>query len=80
MTKKRTHVVLIVGIIVLVCGCCLAPLPVPCGAPGMSCRTGPGPGGASSVFYELEPLGVAVLELVFQDNIRIYYWTWDSSD
>jgi hypothetical protein len=79
--KTRTKRIVAISIVVALLGCCcITPLPVACGAPGMTCRTGPGPGGASSVFYELEPLGVVVIEAIFRVDLPIYYTGWDSAD
>jgi hypothetical protein len=80
MKKKRTRTIVLVVILVLVICCCCAPVPVACGAPYALCRTAPFPGVGSKIFYELEPAGLMIIELIIQDNIPIYYFRWESSN
>jgi len=78
--KRWVRWAILVGILAVILGCCLFPLPVACGAPGRVCRTGPLPGGVSRIHYELEPLGVVLVELVTGEDLPLYYWRWESSE
>jgi len=77
---KKPARVFVPVIIVFFISCCLFPVPVVCGAPGRACRTGPGPGGSSSIYYELEPLAFVMIEAIFQTDIPFYYTSWDDHD
>jgi hypothetical protein len=49
------------------------PVRVTCGTPEATCRTAPDAQGVSFVYYEIEPLGVMLIEQVTRSNIPIYY-------
>jgi hypothetical protein len=55
----------------------LAVLAVPvkqrCGAPGLSCATAVDPLGNVHYYYEVEPFGVYVAEVINGSNITVYY-------
>lgn len=44
-----------------------------CGAPGLSCTTAVDERGNIHYYYEVEPLGVYLAEIITGSNIRIYY-------
>lgn len=44
-----------------------------CGAPGLSCASAVDPQGNVHYYYEVEPLGVYLAEIVAGSNIRWYY-------
>jgi len=44
-----------------------------CGAPGLSCATAVDPQGNVHYYYEVEPFGVYLAEIVAGSNIRLYY-------
>ncbi|OBG99933.1 MULTISPECIES: hypothetical protein [unclassified Mycobacterium] len=44
-----------------------------CGAPGLSCATAVDPQGNVHYYYEVEPVGVYLAEIVAGSNIRLYY-------
>ena len=64
---------------VLVVMLLLAVLAIPikqrCGAPGYSCTSALDEQGNVHYYYEVEPLGVYVAEILTGSNIRFYY-TW----
>lgn len=49
------------------------PVRVTCGAPGATCAIPPTDQSGSLVYYEIEPLGVMLIEMVTRSNIPIYY-------
>ncbi len=44
-----------------------------CGAPGLSCASALDPQGNVHYYYEVEPLGVYLAEIITGSNIRFYY-------
>jgi hypothetical protein len=44
-----------------------------CGAPGFTCATGLDAQGYLHYYYEVEPLGVYLIESITGSNIRLYY-------
>ena len=82
MKKNRKKGILFIVMIVLLfsCACCAFPIPVACGAPGSTCRTGPGQDGRSSIRYDLEPAALAVVEAIFGVDIPLRYYSWDSNE
>ncbi|MCV7090558.1 hypothetical protein H7H80_12455 [Mycobacterium interjectum] len=44
-----------------------------CGAPSLSCATAVDPQGNVHYYYEVEPVGVYLAEIVTGSNIRWYY-------
>jgi hypothetical protein len=77
--KPRTKKIITIAIIVFMGCCCFSPLPVACGAPGQSCRTAPDARGVSHISYELEPLGIVLIEAIFRFDLPIYFTAWDTS-
>ncbi|WP_197503693.1 hypothetical protein [Mycobacterium sp. 852014-50255_SCH5639931] len=69
-----TRVPLMVGIAVVVALAILAiPIKQRCGAPGLSCATAVDPQGNVHYYYEVEPLGVYLAEIVTGSNITVFY-------
>jgi hypothetical protein len=66
-----------VPVTVLVIVLLLAVLAIPvkqrCGAPGLSCASALDERGNVHYYYEVEPLGVYLAEILTGSNIRIYY-------
>jgi hypothetical protein len=74
----RKNVVLAVGIAVAAVLAALAiPIKVRCGAPGYACATAVDAQGNVHYYYEVEPLGVYLAEIVTGSNIRLYYRSGD---
>ena len=70
---RRRTLVLIAGIILVLVGLAL-PVHVTCGAPGAACAVPPiPPSTRASYYYEDEPVGIMLLEMVTRSNIRVYY-------
>ena len=44
-----------------------------CGAPGLTCATALDTQGYVHYYYEVEPLGVYLAEIIAGSNIRFYY-------
>ncbi|OBF51689.1 hypothetical protein A5756_17795 [Mycobacterium sp. 852002-53434_SCH5985345] len=75
-TTRRavTRVPLMVGIAVVVALAILAiPIKQRCGAPGLSCATAVDPRGNVHYYYEVEPLGVYLAEILAGSNITVFY-------
>jgi hypothetical protein len=65
---------LMLGIAVLVVLAVLAiPIKQRCGAPGYSCASALDAQGNVHYYYEVEPIGVYLAEIITGTNIRIYY-------
>ncbi|MCV7309454.1 hypothetical protein [Mycobacterium paraffinicum] len=68
------RVPLMVGIAVVVALAILAiPIKQRCGAPGLSCATAVDPQGNVHYYYEVEPLGVYLAEIMTGSNITVFY-------
>jgi hypothetical protein len=68
------RVPLAVGIAIIVVIAVLAlPVKQRCGAPGLSCATAVDAQGDIHYYYEVEPVGVYILEIIIGSNIRFYY-------
>ena len=65
----------------LVVGLLLAVLAIPikqrCGAPGLSCTSTLDQRANIHYYYEVEPLGVYLVEIFTGSNIRFYYTSGD---
>ena len=71
---SRKRVPLAIGLAVVLAMALLAiPTKVRCGAPGLACATAVDAQGNIHYYYEVEPLGVYLLEIVSGSNIRLYY-------
>jgi hypothetical protein len=69
---NRAHAV--VGIVVVLAIAVLAmPIKARCGAPGLACASALDSHGYLHYYYEVEPLGVFLAEVVTGSNIRIFY-------
>ena len=70
MTRKR--VLILLGVLVLVIVLALT-VRTPCGQIHYSCATAPDQGGVYYTYYEVEPLGITLLETAIGTNLGIYY-------
>lgn len=70
ITKTRWLQVVVAIVFVLAL---LLPVRTLCGARGAVCAAPPGADGLVSYYYEIEPLGVSMLETLLSHNFRIYY-------
>lgn len=69
---NRVHVV--IGVVIVVVLAALAmPIKARCGAPGLSCATAMDAHGNVHYYYEVEPLGVFLAEILVRSNIEIFY-------
>jgi hypothetical protein len=65
---------LLVGVAALLVVAVLAiPVKQRCGAPGLSCATTLDPQGNVHYYYEVEPLGVYLGEIMTGTNIAVFY-------
>jgi hypothetical protein len=64
-------------VIVLALGVLAVPVKQRCGAPGYSCATAVDTSGNVHYYYEVEPLGVFLAEIITGSNIRFYYTSGD---
>jgi hypothetical protein len=69
-----------VGAIVLVVAALAAPVKQRCGAPGYACATTVDAQGYLHYYYEVEPLGVFLAELVTGTNIKIFYTSGENRE
>ena len=53
----------------------LSPISVPCGAPTAACMPAPDAQGFVSVYYEVEPIVVALLETMLPVNLSLKYYS-----
>ena len=74
-----TKAPVVVGLVVVLMLAVLAtPIKQRCGAPGLSCASAlDDQGNIHYYYYEVEPLGVYLAELVTGSNIRLYYTSGD---
>jgi hypothetical protein len=64
----------VIGIVVVLVFAMLAlPVKQRCGAPGYSCTTALDARGCVHYYYEVEPLGVYLAEIITDSNIRFFY-------
>ena len=64
----------VIGIVVLLVIAALAlPVKQRCGAPGYSCATSLDARGYVHYYYEVEPLGVYLAEIITGSNISFFY-------
>jgi hypothetical protein len=68
--KVRLAIGLLVALVIAVLA---IPVKQRCGAPGLYCATAEDPRGNIHYYYEVEPLGVYLAEIVVGSNIRVYY-------
>jgi hypothetical protein len=68
------RVLVLVGVaVLLVIGVLALPIKQRCGAPGFSCATAPDAHGNISYYFEMEPLGVKLIESLTGSNFPLYY-------
>lgn len=70
MNRARIVVAIIV---MLVIGVLALPTKQRCGAPGLTCATTLDKQGHVHYYYEVEPLGIYLAEIVTGSNIRVFY-------
>jgi hypothetical protein len=64
----------VVGIVMLLLITMLAlPTKQRCGAPGLTCATALDAQGYIHYYYEIEPVGVYLAEIITGSNIRLFY-------
>lgn len=51
------------------------PIPMTCGHLFYGCASAPDPAGIYRTYYEIEPLGITMLETLIGTNLYIYYWS-----
>ncbi len=61
------------AIVVVVLAVLAIPLKQRCGAPGFSCATAMDPQGNIHYYYEVEPLGIYLAEIMTGSNITVFY-------
>ena len=65
---------IVIGIVVVLVIVTLAlPVKQRCGAPGYTCAAALDPQGYVHYYYEVEPLGVYLAEIITGSNIRFFY-------
>jgi hypothetical protein len=70
----RNRIPLLVGIAIVLLFAVLAiPIKQRCGAPGLSCASAVDTQGNIHYYYEVEPLGVYLAEMVTGTNITVFY-------
>ncbi len=69
--KLRDKIILIVLIVALLI--LAIPVRIECGVTGYACATGPDPSGNYYTYYEVKPLGLAVLESMIGTDLHIFY-------
>ncbi|WP_068187321.1 hypothetical protein [Mycobacterium sp. UM_CSW] len=65
--------VAVVLLVALVIGILAIPVKQRCGAPGLFCATAVDPQGNIHYYYEVEPVGVFLAEIIAGSNIRLFY-------
>jgi hypothetical protein len=72
------RVLLLVGVaVVLVIVVLAVPIKQRCGVPGYRCATAPDAQGNVSYYFEIEPLGVKLIESLSGSNFAFYYTAGD---
>ncbi len=69
MTRKR--ILILLGILLVLV--LAIPIRMPCGHLNYTCATAPDQGGVYYTYYEIEPLGITLLETAIGSNLQIYY-------
>ena len=73
MRKSLRIKILLLILLAAVVVVALFPVPVSCGAPGMTCMPAPDDQGYVEVYYEVEPLAVALVEGVLRMDLPLMY-------
>jgi len=70
LTKRRKVMLTLVAFLILL------PVPVTCGttAIGYTCMPAPDPSGYVNIYFEVEPLSIAILEFFTGTDIPVYYY------
>ena len=74
MKNKKKRIILLIVLLILA-----IPLRVQCGHLFYGCATAPDASGYYYTYYEVEPLGITLVETVIQTNLRIYYWSGEQA-
>jgi hypothetical protein len=69
---KKAAILTAIAIVLLI-GLLALPVKQACGAPGYTCATGVDTQGYVHSYYEIEPLGVYLIETITGSDVRIYY-------
>jgi hypothetical protein len=69
MSRAKKIILLILALMLAV------PIQMQCGHLYYSCATAPDPGGTYRTYYEVEPLGITLIETLIGTNLQIYYWS-----
>jgi len=73
-TRVLNEIPVVLGLVVVLVIAVLAiPVKQRCGAPGYSCASALDTQGYVHYYYEVEPLGVYLAEVITGSNIRLYY-------
>lgn len=70
MTRKTKGFIVVLALALLA-----LPVQMQCGHLLYGCATAPNPGGMYYTYYEVEPLGVTLIETLIGTNLHIYYWS-----
>lgn len=71
--RARNPIPALLGVAALTFGVLAVPVKQRCGAPGFSCASVLDTSGNVHYYYEVEPLGVYLAEVVTGSNITLYY-------
>jgi hypothetical protein len=72
------RVLFLVGVaVVLVIAVLAVPIKQKCGVPGYTCATAPDAQGNVTYYFEIEPLGVNLIERLSSSNFPFYYTSGD---
>jgi hypothetical protein len=76
--RALNRVPVVVGLVVVLMLAVLAiPIKQRCGAPGYTCASALDEQGNVHYYYEVEPIGVYLAEILGGSNIRLYYTSGD---
>lgn len=72
MLHARAPLVIAVAVVLVIAALAM-PIKQRCGTPGRMCATALDAHGYAHYYYEVEPLGVFIIESLFGTNVRLYY-------
>ena len=72
---KRLRKFILIGLILILA----IPIQMQCGNLFYGCATAPGPDGIYYTYYEVEPLGITLIETLTRVNLYIYYWSGEQA-
>jgi hypothetical protein len=70
---NKVRLLIVIAVVLAIGGILALPVKQRCVAPGYTCATGLDALGYIHYYYEVEPLGVYLVESVTGSNIRLYY-------